>query len=177
MPTRERGRPARIPIAANKLRSRATPLQGGPNLPLHGSSLLCQVLCGRDARAPGCIPPASLFLKTASHPRHSLAMRTRTALRGIFFHSFRCPPRRSFTVPPVAASGHRAKSPTRPAAGSEPESAAIAPANEILLQPSGPRPPGAPAGPGPAAAAGQVARGAGGGAGAGQPAASPAGRG
>ena len=51
--TRERGRPARILIPANSLPSKATPLQGAPNPPLRGSLPSCQVLCGRDARAPG----------------------------------------------------------------------------------------------------------------------------
>ena len=50
--TRERGRPARILIPANSLPSKATPLQGAPNPPLRGSLPSCQVLCGRDARAP-----------------------------------------------------------------------------------------------------------------------------
>ena len=59
---------ARILIAANWLRSRATPLQGGPNLPLQGSSQSCQVVCGRDARAPGWVSPASLLLRTGCDP-------------------------------------------------------------------------------------------------------------
>ena len=59
---------ARILIAANWLRARATPWQGGPNLPLQGSSPLCQVLCGRDARAPGWVSPASLLLRTGCDP-------------------------------------------------------------------------------------------------------------
>ena len=49
----ERGRPARNLIPASSLPSRATPLQGAPNPPLRGSLPSCQVLCGRDARAPG----------------------------------------------------------------------------------------------------------------------------
>ena len=59
--TRERGRLARILIPATSLPSAATPLQSAPNPPLRGSLPSCQVLCGRDARAPRwslLLPPA-----------------------------------------------------------------------------------------------------------------------
>ena len=65
-PPRERGRPARILIFANRSRSSATPLQGAPNLPLLGSSLLGHVLCGRDARAPGGRPARILIFANRS---------------------------------------------------------------------------------------------------------------
>ena len=62
----ERGRPARILIPANSLPSKATPLQGAPNPPLRGSLPSCQVLCGRDARAPGWSFFTSRSASTAS---------------------------------------------------------------------------------------------------------------
>ncbi len=60
--TRERGRPARNPIHAGSLRSRGIPSNSAPNPPLQGSLLWCQVLCGRDARAPGWAFSHSLLL-------------------------------------------------------------------------------------------------------------------
>ena len=59
---------ARVLIAANRLRARATPWQGGPNPLLQVSSPLCQVVCGRDARVPGWVSPASLLLRTGCEP-------------------------------------------------------------------------------------------------------------
>ena len=59
---------ARVLIGANRLRARATPWQGGPNLPLQGSSQSCQVLCGRDARAPGWVL-SRLFFNAPPHPK------------------------------------------------------------------------------------------------------------
>ena len=50
---RSRVGPARDVIAAGNLSSTVNPLQGAPSLPLQGSYSLCQVQCGRDARAPG----------------------------------------------------------------------------------------------------------------------------
>ena len=41
------------PCSCISLSSTATPSQSAPNPPLRGSLRLCQVLCGRDARAPG----------------------------------------------------------------------------------------------------------------------------
>ncbi len=66
--TRERGRPARNLIRASSLRSRGIPSNRAPNRPLQGSLLWCQVLCGRDARAPGGVPPATLFVQAACDP-------------------------------------------------------------------------------------------------------------
>ncbi len=66
--TRERGRPARNLIRASSLRSRGIPSNRAPNRPLQGSLLWCQVLCGRDARAPGWLPPATLFVQAACDP-------------------------------------------------------------------------------------------------------------
>ena len=50
---RSRVGPARDVFAAGNLSSTADPMQGAPSLPLPGSYPLCQVVCGRDARAPG----------------------------------------------------------------------------------------------------------------------------
>ena len=53
-------------VPASSLRCRATSSQGAPNPPLQGSLPLCQVVCGRDARAPGwASPPATLFVQAA----------------------------------------------------------------------------------------------------------------
>ncbi len=60
--TRERGRPARNLIRASSLRSRGIPSNSAPNRPLQGSLLWRQVLCGRDARAPGWAFSHSLLL-------------------------------------------------------------------------------------------------------------------
>ena len=60
--TRERGRPARNLIRASSLRSRGIPSNRAPNRPLQGSLLWRQVLCGRDARAPGWAFSHSLLL-------------------------------------------------------------------------------------------------------------------
>ncbi len=68
MPPRERGRPARNLIGASSLRSRGIPSNRAPNRPLQGSLLWCQVLCGRDARAPGWVPPATLLVQAACDP-------------------------------------------------------------------------------------------------------------
>ena len=68
VPTRERGRPARNLIPASSLRSGTISSHSAPNPPLRGSFLLWQVLCGRDARAPGWGSPATLFLQTACGP-------------------------------------------------------------------------------------------------------------
>ncbi len=65
---RSRVRPARNLIRASSLRSRGIPSNSAPNPPLQGSLLWCQVLCGRDARAPGCVPPATLFVPAACDP-------------------------------------------------------------------------------------------------------------
>ena len=78
----ERGRPARILIPANSLPSTATPLQSAPNPPLRGSLPSCQVLCGRDARAPGWV----LFLQAACHPRPLPCKAHQTRLYGVLFH-------------------------------------------------------------------------------------------
>ncbi len=59
---RERGRPARNLIRASSLRSRGIPSNSAPNRPLQGSLLWRQVLCGRDARAPGWAFSHSLLL-------------------------------------------------------------------------------------------------------------------
>ncbi len=57
---------ARNLIPASSLRSKATPPHSAPNRPSRGSFPLCQVVCGRDARAPGwASPPATLFLQAA----------------------------------------------------------------------------------------------------------------
>ena len=93
--TRERGRPARILIPANSLPSTATPLQSAPNPPLRGSLPSCQVLCGRDARAPrwglcgrdARAPGWSLCGRDARAPGWSLCGRDARAPRWSFFTS------------------------------------------------------------------------------------------
>ncbi len=66
---RERGRLARNLIRAGRLRSEATSSYSAPIRPLEGSLPWCQIVCGRDARAPGWVPPpASLFLQAGCGP-------------------------------------------------------------------------------------------------------------
>ncbi len=59
---RSRVGPARNLIRASSLRSRGIPSNSAPNPPLQGSLLWRQVLCGRDARAPGWAFSHSLLL-------------------------------------------------------------------------------------------------------------------
>ena len=66
---RSRVGPARDVFAAGNLSSTANPMQGTPSLPLQGSYPLCLVQCGRDARAPGWVPPATLTLQATFRPR------------------------------------------------------------------------------------------------------------
>ena len=84
---RERGRPARNLVRANSLRFRATPSQSAANRPLRCSLPLCQVVCGRDARAPGWVsPPASLFVRTACDPGPLPRTAQQTHLCGLRYH-------------------------------------------------------------------------------------------
>ena len=52
---RERGRPARTLILQTASHPRVTLLQAAPNPPSAGPVPFNQVLCGRDARAPGWV--------------------------------------------------------------------------------------------------------------------------
>ena len=55
-----------------------------PRLPAGAASPLpFHCTSGRASPGSAGVPPASLFLQTASHPRHSLAKRTETAFKGI----------------------------------------------------------------------------------------------
>ena len=77
--TRERGRPARNHILASSLPFTANPLRRAPNLPSRSSFRYCQVVCGRDARAPGRVPPETMYsCKQPAIHGQSLAKRSRS---------------------------------------------------------------------------------------------------
>ena len=72
--------PTRNLIRASSLRSRGIPSNSTPNPPLQGSLPWCSVLCGRDARAPGWVPPATLFVQAACDPGAFLRTEHQTGL-------------------------------------------------------------------------------------------------
>ena len=80
---------ARDVFAAGNLSSTANPMQGAPSLPLPGSYPLCQVQCGRDARAPGWVPPATFSLQATFRPRPIPCKGRRACLCRVCFHCAR----------------------------------------------------------------------------------------